>query len=140
MVLTEGGPLSNLVEREGMGLVVPPQDVAALADAIRRLATDRELADATRRRVSDVARRFRWSEVAGPLLEFCRSPHRAADATSPEALTDRRYNLGVAHDMRNPWLRRVVRVVFVVDQYGVSDLVRRVVAKLRPKGATGGHP
>jgi glycosyltransferase involved in cell wall biosynthesis len=134
MVLTEGGPLSNLVEREEMGLIVPPGDVAALADALRRLVVEPGLADATRARVTEVARSFRWSVVAEPLLAFCRAPHRAADAVVEGAVVDRRYELGIAHDMRHPWLRRIVRVVFLVDQRGVRSLVDLVARRLRPKG------
>jgi hypothetical protein len=138
MVLTEGGPLSNLVEHEDLGLVVPPRDVPALADAIRRLVTDPELAAATRVRVAEVARRFRWTVVAEPLLAFCRAPHRAADALSDGAVEDRRYDLGIAYDMTNPWLRRIVRAAYLADHHGARGLARRVGERVR-SGPRGGR-
>jgi glycosyltransferase involved in cell wall biosynthesis len=138
MVLTEGGPLSNLVARERMGEVVPPGDVPALAAAIRRLVTDPARAGATRARVAEVAAGFRWSVVARPLVEFCRHPRRAADAAVVGLVADRRYDLGVGFDMRHPWLRRVVRAAYLADQQGVGGLAGRVARRLgsRRRGVT----
>jgi len=78
-VVTSGDVLSELVEAEGIGVAVPPGDVDAVADGIRRMATappDREV-------VRAVAARFRWDRVAAPLVDYCADPWRAADLTGP---------------------------------------------------------
>ena len=79
VVCTGGDAMGELIEREQIGLVVPPADTVALADALERLLKDDEFRRACRRRLDEVAPRFTWGEVAQPLLEFCRRPRRAAD-------------------------------------------------------------
>ncbi|HET9077725.1 MAG TPA: glycosyltransferase [Acidimicrobiales bacterium] len=74
-VLTEGDTLSDEVAAAGLGVAVPPGDPAAIAAAIARLLDS----PPERSEVAAFGERFRWSRAAGPLLEFCRSPRRAAD-------------------------------------------------------------
>jgi hypothetical protein len=68
------------------------------------------------------------------LVEFCREPRRAADAAVDGLVADRRYDLGVGFDMRHPWLRRIVRATYVVDQRGVGGLASRVAARAGRRG------
>ncbi|MDQ1374393.1 MAG: hypothetical protein QOJ09_1731, partial [Actinomycetota bacterium] len=82
MILTSGDALSDLVEREGLGRVVPPGDVDAIASALEALAKDESARAVCRQRIREVSPRFEWSAVAAPLLEFCRDPRRAADLVS----------------------------------------------------------
>ncbi|MGH3744734.1 MAG: hypothetical protein ACRDTP_07740, partial [Mycobacteriales bacterium] len=67
----------------GAGIVVPPGDVDALADALLALVGDprrrRLAADASRA----LGRSYGWDEVLAPLLAFCRAPRRAPDLTDP---------------------------------------------------------
>ena len=81
-VMTAGDVLSGLVEAEGVGVAVPPGDVDALAEGIRRMAT----APPDRAKVRDVAQRFRWDRVARPLQEYCAAPWRAADRAAVGAV------------------------------------------------------
>ena len=74
-VATAGDVLSQLVEDEGVGVAVPPGDVDAVADGIKKMAW----APPSREAVRAVAHRFRWDQVAAPLLEYCAEPWRAAD-------------------------------------------------------------
>ena len=74
-VMTRGDVLSELVEAEGIGVAVPPGDVDAVAEGIRRMVTS----PPSRAAVRAVADRFRWDRVAAPLLEYCQEPWRAAD-------------------------------------------------------------
>ncbi|MCU1347853.1 MAG: glycosyl transferase [Acidobacteria bacterium] len=68
VVATEQGFAAELVEREGLGLVVPPGDVDAVAAAVRRLLTE----DAFYRRCVDnlerLRPRFAWETVTRPLI------------------------------------------------------------------------
>jgi hypothetical protein len=81
IVCSDGDSLADLVDREGLGVVVPPGDVDALAAAIVRLRDPHCYADA-RRALHRMAPSYTWARVAAPIVEFCRrptiSPDRAA--------------------------------------------------------------
>jgi GT2 family glycosyltransferase/glycosyltransferase involved in cell wall biosynthesis len=79
IVCTEGDLLAEIVETEDLGITVPPGDVGAVADAIRRLLSDADLQDACRANLRGVQERFHWSRVLEPVVEFCRAPRRAPD-------------------------------------------------------------
>ena len=78
-VLTNpGNTQSELVEREGLGAVVPFADDAALAGAIERaLNKPHELA-AMRGNIRRVKPQFHWERVLEPLVRFCANPRRTA--------------------------------------------------------------
>jgi hypothetical protein len=79
MVLTDGDSFAELIRTEGLGATVPPGDPDALASALHSVLE----APPSRAAVQGVAERFVWDRVAAPLLAFCRSPERAADAGRP---------------------------------------------------------
>jgi glycosyltransferase involved in cell wall biosynthesis len=79
MVVTEGDSMAELVEREGLGVVVPAGDVDALEQALERVLFDEEFANAARTNVARVAAEFTWDRVLAPLVDFARDPHHAAD-------------------------------------------------------------
>ncbi len=82
IVATRGDGFAEIIERESLGQVVPGGDVEAVAAAIGRLLDDPDAADRCRANAGAVARRFVWSEVLRPLVDFCGSPVRAPDADS----------------------------------------------------------
>jgi glycosyltransferase involved in cell wall biosynthesis len=69
VIATEEGFAAELVAREGLGIVVPAEDVGAVANAIKKLLQD----DAFHARcVSNLERirpRFAWPSVVRPLVE-----------------------------------------------------------------------
>ena len=69
VIASAGGFAAELVEREGLGIVVPPGDVAAVADAIRRLLTDDEVHTACVRNLERIRPRFAWDVVTRPLVD-----------------------------------------------------------------------
>jgi GT2 family glycosyltransferase len=79
IVATEGDSLSRLVNTHALGLTVPPEDVDALASAIRRLRDDRGLYETCRESVRALAPEMTWEQALAPILEFARRPHTAAD-------------------------------------------------------------
>ncbi len=79
VVTTEGDAFAALVENEGLGLSVPPEDPDALEEALARLLYDKELAEGCRARAGGVRKLYRWSVVVEALAEFCRQPRRAPD-------------------------------------------------------------
>ncbi|HYM60134.1 MAG TPA: glycosyltransferase family 4 protein, partial [Thermoanaerobaculia bacterium] len=69
VVATEMGFAAELVEREGLGVVVKPSRVEEVAGAVRRLLTDDVFHTACVRNLERIRPRFAWEEVARPLVE-----------------------------------------------------------------------
>lgn len=78
ILCTRGDVMADLVEREGLGLVLAPGDVEGWAAAFERVRTDPAWVLGCRARVEAVRPRFAWSEVVKPLAAFVAAPHRAA--------------------------------------------------------------
>ncbi|HEY0248880.1 MAG TPA: glycosyltransferase [Gryllotalpicola sp.] len=88
MVVTEGDHFAELVAREGLGVVVPAQDVQALADAIEKVLYDTRFAAAARRNIARVRIAFEWEHVLKPLVDFVAAPYHAADLVASGAVAD----------------------------------------------------
>ena len=131
ILTTAGDSMAELVEREKVGLVVVPDDLAGLTHALERLCKDDDFRAECQERLRVVATRFTWPEVAAPLLEFCRRPHRAPDGIHRtkafEALPD-------LEPM--PWkdrLRRDLRSGLEhLRTHGPASTARKVVLRLLP--------
>jgi len=78
ILASEGDHFAQLVRTEGLGAAVPVGDVDAIAAAIQHLS-DPAARRTARAAIADVAAAMTWERVTAPLLEFCRSPHHAAD-------------------------------------------------------------
>jgi len=81
IVCTEGDAMAELVEKEELGLTVPPNDVDRLTRAILRLLDDRDYYQTCTDNLARVAERFYWDAVVEPLLRFCAHPSQARDKT-----------------------------------------------------------
>lgn len=68
VVASAGGFAAELVEEEGLGIVVSPGDVAAVAEAIRRLLTDDETYSTCVENLERIRPRFAWEVVTRPLV------------------------------------------------------------------------
>ncbi len=72
VVATSVGGLAEVVEHEGTGLLVPPEDPQAMAAAIDRLITDEELRDRLGQRAAHLSEtRYAWTRVAALVLARC---------------------------------------------------------------------
>ena len=69
VVATRGGFAADLVEQEGLGIVVPPSDVDAVAAAVRKLLTDDEFHAGCVQRLERLRPRYAWEVVTRPLVE-----------------------------------------------------------------------
>jgi glycosyltransferase involved in cell wall biosynthesis len=84
IVATSGDTLSALVERDGLGLTVPPADSAALAQAISDLLDDPARLAAAELSLQQLAPRMSWQNSAAALSAICSgeiatgAPDRAA--------------------------------------------------------------
>jgi glycosyltransferase involved in cell wall biosynthesis len=68
VIATAGGFAADLVERERIGIVVPPEETEAVADAIRKLLTDDEIYSSCVENIERVRPRFAWDIVTRPLV------------------------------------------------------------------------
>lgn len=127
MVVTEGDSFAELVESEGLGVVVPAQDIPALEGAIDRVLYDDDFAATSRRNVERVREEFVWERVLAPLVEFVRAPRKAADHEHGRMDRSqggkRRKPYGFRHDVR------MFAHYWKAD--GLSGAVRRVTGRLR---------
>jgi glycosyltransferase involved in cell wall biosynthesis len=103
LVVTAGGAMARVVRETGAGLVVPPQNPAALVEALRSLLEDAGI----RERASAAGRGWaasrNWTEVARPLLDFAESPRR-------DPVRERFARLAPEPvSVREPIIRRILR-------------------------------
>jgi GT2 family glycosyltransferase/glycosyltransferase involved in cell wall biosynthesis len=122
IVTTDGDAFADLVRDEKLGVVVPAEDVDALADALERSLYDTEFIAACTERIAVVAQRFTWPKALNPLVEFCRDPRPAADRLPGSA------DLVVTDPLRGKEV--LWRDVGLIREYladgGPKELARRV--------------
>jgi glycosyltransferase involved in cell wall biosynthesis len=68
VIASAGGFAADLVERERLGIVVPPGDAGAVAEAIRLLLTRDEVHSACVESLERIRPRFAWDVVTRPLV------------------------------------------------------------------------
>lgn len=78
IVSTEGDTFAELIHSNELGVVVPPEDIQALGEAIERVlySPDRE---AISERVRAFGESMKWEHTLDALLAFCSRPYQAAD-------------------------------------------------------------
>lgn len=122
IVTTDGDSFADLVRKERLGVVVPAEDVDALADALEKALYDEEFAAGCVERMAAVAQRYAWPEALKPLVEFCRNPRPAADRLPGST------DLVVTAPVRGKEMLR--RDADLIREYladgGPKELVRRV--------------
>ena len=79
IVATSGDTFGDLIPAHGLGRTVPAEDVDALVAALEEMLYDDAARSVAIENVRGFAQDYRWSRVLLPLVEFCRSPRRAAD-------------------------------------------------------------
>ncbi len=71
---TSGDVLADLIEAEGAGLVVAPNDLDALTAAMRRLLGDVDLRNRCSAAAASLAEQYRWSRVVAPIANLIHQP------------------------------------------------------------------
>lgn len=132
VVATEGDGFAELIERESLGITVPPGNVAALEEALFRLLEDSEHASLCRKNLTAVRVRFTWPRVLEPLVTFCRAPRRAPDLCDPEM---RAFLLGQLTPEPRPPMRGLQRgdlrvAIAHLRDGGLMLAVRRALARV----------
>ena len=130
MVVTEGDHFADLIERAGLGVVVPEKDVDALADGLERALFDEEFRREVRANIARVREDYRWDRVLRPLLAFVADPHPARDrALAGTGRVPRRRRVrrsGIGHDVR-----RTIHYLRNGGPILVLQKIRRRVARSR---------
>lgn len=70
MVLTEGDHFADLVQREGLGIVVAADDPSALADALDKALTNEAFRKKAIKNITRVRESYRWHRVLAPLRHY----------------------------------------------------------------------
>lgn len=109
MVVTEGDHFAELIATEKLGIVVPPEDVVALANALEKVLFDERFGAATRKNIKRVRKDYEWQNVLAPLVDFVASAQHAPDLVASGAVrasssngttrpSVRRKKHGIRHD------------------------------------------
>ena len=88
-VTTQGDTLAEVIDREGAGIAVPPEDPGALEGALEQLLADDALREASAGAARRVAEAYRWSAVLQPVIDYCADPVRSPDLQAPDTARDR---------------------------------------------------
>ena len=83
-VTTQGDTLAEVIDREGAGIAVPPEDPGALEGALEQLLADDALREASAGAARRVAEAYRWSVVLQPVIDYCADPVRSPDLQAPD--------------------------------------------------------
>src|SRR5690606_31943453 len=83
VIAADVGAMEEIVRPEVTGLLLPPDDAAALTEAMRRLLRDDYLRHQFSNESRRAATRFSWDRVAAAHLEFLRSVAGSAGTTAP---------------------------------------------------------
>ena len=79
VVATDGDTFAPLIRENGLGRIVPPQDVEALEEALGALLFDDEEQERTREHIRGFADGMHWSTTLEPLVRYASAPYPAAD-------------------------------------------------------------
>jgi GT2 family glycosyltransferase/glycosyltransferase involved in cell wall biosynthesis len=131
IVATTGDSFGNVLDAEGIGRGVPPQDVDALVAALEEMLYDQDAVARARAEVSRFAQQFHWSTVLRPLLDFAASPHRARDVL----LSGSAPGSGLkahAYPPKKPTVRGDLKLVRdYMTAGGPSEVLRRAHGRIR---------
>lgn len=123
MVVTAGDSFADLVETEGLGIVVPAEDEAALEAALERILFDEAFIAAATARIAEVRERFRWRVTLAPLVAFVDDPRPSGDRGREVGTGRRKRRRGFARD--------VELVMHHLRNGGPTVVFRKVAARLR---------
>lgn len=130
IVATSGDAFADLIVQHGMGLVVPPEDPQATADALGRIFGEPEMAESFARAARSLRADFVWSRALEPLVQFCRNPVQAPDRINPPGSPARRDGLpSRAQRLGRSIERRYRRGGFSSVAEGAANVVRRAASR-----------
>lgn len=78
MISTEGDFFSDLIDKKTLGIVVKEKDPADIANAIIKLAEDKDFYIKCVNNISEIAKDYTWDKVCEPILRYCMDPIRTS--------------------------------------------------------------
>ena len=78
LICTQGDVFSDMVREKQLGVVVPQEDVTAVADAILKLVEDRPFYDECRANVRTNNAAMQWDVALSAIVNYCRDPQSSA--------------------------------------------------------------
>jgi glycosyltransferase involved in cell wall biosynthesis len=136
LVATTGDVLADLIEREQIGIAVPPADPSAVADAIVA-ALDPQRQTTFRENLGRIAENHAWEVVAQPLLRWCAGPLRAHSALSDNPRDDYIHGLERIYSETAEYARHLEQVIAEKERQIASqslttkNITAAVMRKLR---------
>ncbi len=118
--------IADLVRKFDLGIVVPPGDPQALADAFVSLVKRIDAGEPFNDRIASIRPLYHWDEVAKPLLEFCANPRKTAHLGDPVLMA----GLPDAMTARREVSRLLYRTMTVLRTEGPKTVVRKAARKM----------
>ena len=130
IVATVGDSFGNILDEEGIGHGVAPEDVDALVFALEDLLYNSETAAQVKTRVRQYADAFRWEKVLEPLIDFCNRPLLNSSPSRVRPMIDNEpttvlpaYKGGLRGDLERAW--------YYLRHQGPLGLMKKTFAVLR---------
>ena len=79
IVTTEGDSIAKLVKEENIGEVVKYENAQNLARVMESILSNKSLREIYKRNLSKIVPKFKWGNVAKPLIEYCIQADYASD-------------------------------------------------------------
>jgi hypothetical protein len=78
MISTEGDFFSDLIREKTLGIVVKEKDPEDIANAIIRLAENKEFYNKCVSNLKEIAKDYTWDKVCAPVLKYCMDPIKSS--------------------------------------------------------------
>ncbi|MFH1454651.1 MAG: glycosyltransferase [Armatimonadota bacterium] len=76
VICSRGDQHAKLVEDEQLGIAISIGNEFELAEAILKMARDKEFREKCRKNIGDIRKNFKWEKVLSPLVNFCKNPRK----------------------------------------------------------------
>ena len=127
IISSDGDEFADIIRMHDLGIVVPPGDPQALADAFVSIVARIDAGEAFSERIAAIRPNYHWDEVVKPLLQFCANPCKTAYHGDPVLLA----GLPDVMTPRQEAYRLLHRTLTVIRGEGPAAVARKVVRTLR---------
>jgi GT2 family glycosyltransferase len=100
IISTEGDFFSEIIKEKELGLVVKEKDPEGIANAILKLAEDKDYYKKCVKNLSEISKDYTWENVCRPLIRYCVDPLRSA-AKGDSSLIDGQEGLSEYNKLKN---------------------------------------
>jgi len=100
IISTEGDFFSEIIKEKELGLVVQEKDPEGIANAILKLAEDKDYYKKCVKNLSEISKDYTWENVCRPLIRYCVDPLRSA-AKGDSSLIDGQEGLSEYNKLKN---------------------------------------